>query len=431
METLSQERMQPYFKIEKSPALMGEVTLEGAKNAVLVIMASLLLTDGVSILRRVPPSADVFHMIRILELLGAAVVFDAASRTMTVDTGGLRGDKALNAEIMGQFRASTLVLGPLLARFGSAYIALPGGDAIGKRPIDLHLHAFEAMGAHVVAGAHGIAASAKTLVATTIVLAYPSVGATENSMMAAALICGETSILNAAIEPEVMDLALVLRKMGARVVFEVPGTVRIQGVTWAMSVDHEIMFDRLEAGTFLLAAAITGGTITIPQAPVEHMAVFLSKLREMGHRVIAPQEGGVVLEATHTPRAISIRTMPHPGFPTDLQGPMLVAQALASGTGTIHETVYERRFGHVRELQRMGAQITVLGDFQVFVQGGGVLHGSEVIAGDIRAAAALTLAGIVAHGTTRLFGLEHIQRGYVDFVTKLQQLGACICVEHR
>ncbi len=416
------------YSIERSLPLEGTVALEGAKNAVLVIMASLILTKGISVLRRVPPSTDVFHMIRILESLGIRILFDSATRSMIVDTRACSADLPIDSAAMGKLRASTLILGPLLARFGHAQIRYPGGDDIGKRPIDMHCKAFESMGAVITATADGITATRRhgELNPADIVLAYPSVGATENSMMAAALTKGRTRIFNAAMEPEIMDLAAVLRKMGATILCELPGIISIEGVEHATAIEHEIMFDRLEAGTFLLAAAITGGTITVKQAPVEHMTVFLAALQDMGHRIEVSAEGDLQLYGTRNARATSIRTMPYPGFPTDLQGPMLVAQLVAQGSATIHETVYERRFGHVHELQRMGAQITILGDFQVVVQGGSTLRGTQVIAGDIRAAAALTLAGLVAEGRTTLFGLEHIKRGYVDFAQKLQALGAPI-----
>lgn len=412
--------------IEHSGPLVGEVELEGAKNAALVIIASLLLTDGISTLRRIPPSADVFFMLKIMESLGAKVIFDEAARILTVDTRVINSC-SLDRSIMGKFRASTLVLGPLLARFGKAIIAFPGGDAIGKRPIDFHIQAFEKMGAQVVVTSDAIEAYVVDgLRAQKIILTYPSVGATENILMAAALTPGRTSIINAALEPEVFDLVEVVRAMGADITFELPGIIHIQGMQKARPVDHAIMYDRLEAGTYLLASSVTKGSIDIPQAPVQHMTVFLEFLRCMGHTVICGEHEGVFLRAHHNPVAVSFRTMPYPGFPTDLQAPMLVAQALASGTSIIHETVYEARFGYVKELQRLGAQIVLQSDNVAIVQGGATLYGAPMIAGDIRSGAALTLAGLAAQDKSTVFGVEHILRGYVNFVEKLQKLGAPI-----
>jgi UDP-N-acetylglucosamine 1-carboxyvinyltransferase len=415
--------------VEQSQPLMGEVTLEGAKNAALVIIASLLLTDGVSTLRRIPTSADVWYMIHILEMLGARIHFHEAERMLVADTRGLR-PCPLDIEIMGKFRASTLVLGPLLARFGEATIAFPGGDIIGKRPIDLHIHAFEQMGARIVIEPDNVHAYAEEgLRPTRIVLNYPSVGATENILMAATLIEGSTTIINAALEPEVLDVIEVLRAMGADIHCGINSTIHVRGVKRASCLDYAIMYDRLEAGTYLLAAAITKGSISIPQAPVGSMAVFLEALRNMGHIVEEGDSQGVTLQAALHPKAISLRTMPYPGFPTDLQAPMLVAQTLARGTSIVHETVYESRFGYVRELQRLGAQIVLQSDSMAIVQGGAALYGAPIIAGDIRAAAGLTLAGLVAQGKTTVFGAEHILRGYVNFVEKLRSLGATITLD--
>lgn len=415
-----------YVSVEHSRALAGDVELEGAKNSALVIIASLLLTNGISTLRRIPPSADVFFMLKIMESLGAKIVFDQAARILTVDTRTINSC-SLDRSFMGKFRASTLVLGPLLARFGRAIIAFPGGDAIGKRPIDFHIQAFEKMGANIVIMSDAIEASVVcNLQAQRIVLTYPSVGATENILMAAALTPGRTSIINAALEPEVFDLVEVIRAMGVGITFEIPGIIHIDGVPQAQPVDHAIVYDRLEAGTYLLAAAITKGSIDIPQAPAKHMTVFLESLKNMGHTVVCGTDEGVSLRSCQNPTAVSFRTMPYPGFPTDLQAPMLVAQALAAGTSIIHETVYESRFGYVKELQRLGAQVVLQSDNIAIVQGGASLYGAPMIAGDIRSAAALTLAGLAAHEKSTIFGVEHILRGYVHFVEKLQKLGASI-----
>jgi len=349
--------------ISKSAPLSGEVALEGAKNAVLVSMAALLLVPGVSTLRQVPPSADVFQMIKIIEMLGAVVNFDVVNRVLVVDATDIDSQRLHDVSIMRTFRASTLILGPLLARCGRGLITFPGGDNIGSRPIDFHLRAFQRMGAEMVIhdGLIRVLVPGK-LQACQFILDYPSVGATENIIMAAAAIPGTTVIMNAAIEPEVLDLIALLQGMGAEVELEVPGTIRIQGNSCLKAVDHAVMYDRLEAATYLIAAAITGGSLSIPNAPVHY----------------------------------------------------------------IWETVYERRLGHVRELQRMGAQITVQGDMLAIVRGVSSLKAAHVVASDIRAGAALLLAGLIAEGTTTLVGVSHLYRGYVDLVPKLKSLGASI-----
>jgi UDP-N-acetylglucosamine 1-carboxyvinyltransferase len=416
-----------YMVIKQSPPLKGEVVLDGAKNAVLVIMASLLLTKGRSILRNVPVLADVFQMIRLLQDLGAKVSFDQEAKILTVDTSFLE-PAPVSPEIMQKMRASILVMGPLLARFGKASMALPGGCLLGARPIDFHLRAFTKMGAHIEVAGEFLNVVAPHLSAQRFVLEYPSVGATENIMMAAVKTPGVTSIINAAIEPEVLDLIDVLRKMGARIEIEVPGTIIIHGVTDLKPVEHTIMVDRLEAGTLLLAAAVTGGEITLPHAPIQYMEVFLDKLVEMGHHIEQLASGALYFKATTTPRAVSFRTMPYPGFPTDLQAPMMVAQCLASGTSTVCETVFENRLVHVRELQKMGAQITTEGPLLAQIKGVELLYGARVIAPDIRASAALIIAGLVAQGQTVMTGLHHFRRGYTKLEEKLNTLGAQITI---
>jgi UDP-N-acetylglucosamine 1-carboxyvinyltransferase len=417
-----------YVLIEQSPQLNGTVSLVGAKNAVLVIMASLLLAPGKSRLTNVPFSDDITHMIKLLVDLGATVSLEKETNTLEIDTSGVN-KYTVSAEIMKKMRASVLVMGPLLARFGKAEIALPGGCIIGSRPIDLHLKGFAKMGASVSCQGEFLNAEAATLVPTRIVLEYPSVGATENIMMAAALTQGRTLIVNAALEPEVLDLVLVLRKMGAEITVMPPAALAIEGVRELKPVDHAIMYDRLEAGSLILAAAITGGEIALPQAPAGSMEVFLSKLDEMGHEVTMGADGvGVWFKATSLPRAVSFKTMPYPGFPTDLQAPMMAALCLASGTSVIHETVFENRLLHTRELQKMGAQITIEGHTAT-ITGVDELYGSQVIATDIRASCALVLAGLVAQGQTVMTGVHHLHRGYEGLVDKLNTLGGRISIK--
>jgi UDP-N-acetylglucosamine 1-carboxyvinyltransferase len=414
--------------IEQSQALHGTVELAGAKNAVLVIMASLILTDGVSVLTNVPANEDVFQMIKLLRDLGAVVVFDQEAHRIEVDTRPIT-KFSVCSEVMKKMRASILVMGPLLARFGRADIALPGGCVIGARPIDYHMSGFKRMGVDIGIEGEHLTATADVLRADKIVLEYPSVGATENLMMAATLTQGTTRILNAALEPEVFDLMCVLKKMGAHIEIEPPATIIIEGVQALRSIEHAVIYDRLEAGSLILAAAMTGGSINVPQAPAFAMDMFLLKLEEMGHHIVVGVGGvGVTLRATKNPRAVSFKTAPYPGFPTDLQAPMLAAQCVASGSSVICETVYENRLLHVMELQKMGAQIKVEHN-KAIVLGVEKLYGASVIATDIRASCALVLAGLIAHGVTHMSGGHHLSRGYEAMPQKLQKLGAHIWYE--
>lgn len=411
--------------IRKSNPLQGTVRLTGAKNAVLVTMASLILAPGSSRLKRVPATYDVCAMIELLRQLGAHIVFDEEKGTLEVDTSHIRGYE-VPADVMHRMRASILVMGPLLARSGRVCLGLPGGCAIGKRPIDFHLKAFEQMGAHVECNNDGIEAQAENLHAMRFILDYPSVGATENIMMAAVLVPGITEIVNAALEPEVFDLIAVLRKMGAHIEYGIPATIIIHGVSKLHPIEHDVMYDRLEAGTILLAVAATGGEVNIPDAPAHSMELFLEKLRDMGNTVTVSETGhGVHLTACERPQPISFKTMPYPGFPTDLQSPTMALLCCASGISTITETVFENRFMHVPELQKMGAQITVQGNTAT-VTGVDELVGTTVTATDIRASAALIIAGLRAEGETIMTGTHHLRRGYEGLVEKLQELGADI-----
>lgn len=417
-----------YFEIEQTLNLQGTTHLVGAKNAVLVIMASLILTNGKSVLKNVPVSVDVMHMIELLEQLGATVIFDKLNHELTIDTFALNGWQ-VHAEIMRKMRASILVMGPLLARFGRADIAIPGGCSIGARPIDYHIKNFEKMGVSINQEACYLKAEVGELKAKTIVLEYPSVGATENCMMAATFARGKTRIVNAALEPEVLDLIAVLQKMGAHIAIFAPATIEIEGVEVLMPVEHTIIPDRLEAGTLLLAAAVTGGSIFIPNINAGMLDVFLLKLEEMGHVIIIGDDGnGITLQATNKPKAVSFKTGPFPGFPTDLQAPMMLAQCVANGVSVIEETVFENRFLHVRELEKMGAIISVEYN-KAIIKGVESLFGASVIASDIRGSCALVLAGLVARGTTSVSGLSHFYRGYDALDQKLIRLGASIKVK--
>jgi len=415
--------------VETSPPLQGQVKLEGAKNAVLVIMASLLLTSGRSVLRNVPPSHDIFSMKSILEALGAIVIFDEIARILYVDTTYVYS-LPVPADAVQKMRASALVMGPLLTRFGSVAMLLPGGCKLGVRPIDFYLRAFQKMGADVSITNGYVQVVVQRLHARTFVLEYPSVGATESILMVAATISARTVIMNGATEPEVIDLIQVLRAMGAVITIESSGEITIFGAPYLKPVDHTIMPDRLEAGTFLLAAAVTGGIISIPEARADHLWVFLEKLSDMGHAIeCGSQNRGITLRATERPIAVSFRTMPYPGFPTDLQAPMVVAQVLARGTSVVYETVFEKRLTYVTQLHAMGACIEPTHDMAITVHGPVTLQGASVKMVDIRAGAAVILAGLVASGRTIISQTFHIKRGYVNFVQKLAALGARITMQ--
>lgn len=414
-----------YIYVKQSGPLHGKVSLDGAKNAVLAIMASLLLTSGKSVLKNVPALSDVDQMIGVLESVGAVISFDKENNCLEVDTSHLQSNK-IAQDCVKKFRASFLILGPLLARFKNVQLAFPGGDEIGARPLDYHIKNFIKMGANITHQAGLLQAHATELYAQKIVLDYPSVGATENLMMALVLIPGKSSIINAALEPEVLDLIEVLKKMGARIKVVAPAMIQIDGVASLKPIEHTVIPDRLEAGSILIAGALTGGDIYIPDAIVRDMDLFLMKLEEMGHTLICGKNGkGVRIKGSKIPQAVSFKTAPYPGLATDLQPMMMVAQVVASGTSNVVETVFENRFLHVPELHKMGANIQASGHFAK-VTGVNVLHGGSVVATDIRAACALALAGLVAHGETIIDGLHHWNRGYETFDEKLRMLGAFI-----
>lgn len=418
-----------YIIVQQSGSLEGSVHISGAKNAVLVIMTSLILTRGKSILRNVPAIADVYEMIEILKSLGAEIQFDPQTNILEVDTKNLNPGN-LNQDAVRKFRASLLIFGPLLAQFKEAKVAMPGGDAIGARPVDYHIKNFKKLGADVWQDENFLYGKADKLQAQRLILDYPSVGATENLLMALTLVEGESWIVNAALEPEVLDLITVLQKMGADIEICPPAMIKIKGVSKLQPVDHTVICDRLEAGSLLIAGAITKGDIFIPNANALEMELFLMKLSEMGHQIEVGKNGqGIRLKASQNPNAVSFKTGPYPGFPTDLQALMMAAQVVAQGKCNIVETVFENRFLHVPEMNKMGAKISSSGHYAE-LQGTPDLTGSDVIATDIRAACALALLGLAAQGTTRVEkGVHHWKRGYETLDVKLQQLGANIILD--
>lgn len=418
-----------YIKIERSLHLEGTVELSGAKNSSLSIIASLLLTRGVSILHNVPASHDILQMIALIEHLGAHTIFDIEKNMLTVDTTHADGYD-IPAGIMATFRASVLVLGPVLARHKRASIGFPGGCQIGARPIDYHIKNLEKMGAVFIYEDTQIHVHAEKLHPQRLLLEYQSMGTTKNLLMVASLTPGRSKIVNAAFEPEIFDFISVLTKMGARISYETPHTLVIDGVDSLNPITHNIMFDRLEAGGLLLAAAITGGHIHIPNAPAHALELFLMKLEEIGHHIIiGDNQEGITLKASATKQGITVKTAPHPCFPTDLQAPIMSALILCPGKSSVQETVFESRMAHIHELNKLGAKITMNNGI-AHIEGVQEIIGSHVVSTDIRASCALVLAGLAAHGTTIVENIHHWKRGYEALDKKLRALGAHIEVVH-
>lgn len=405
--------------------LTGEVKVEGAKNAVLPILtASLLASDKPSKLVNVPALSDVETINNVLTTLNADVTYKKDENAVVVDATKTLNEEA-PYEYVSKMRASILVMGPLLARLGHAIVALPGGCAIGSRPIEQHIKGFEALGAEIHLENGNIYANAKDgLKGTSIHLDFPSVGATQNIIMAASLAKGKTLIENAAKEPEIVDLANSINEMGGRITGAGTDTITINGVESLHGVEHAIIPDRIEAGTLLIAGAITRGDIFVRGAIKEHMASLVYKLEEMGVE-LDYQEDGIRVRAEGELQPVDIKTLPHPGFPTDMQSQMMALLLTANGHKVVTETVFENRFMHVAEFKRMNANINVEGR-SAKLEGKSQLQGAQVKATDLRAAAALILAGLVADGKTSVTELTHLDRGYVDLHGKLKQLGADI-----
>ncbi|HCY2863905.1 TPA: UDP-N-acetylglucosamine 1-carboxyvinyltransferase [Staphylococcus aureus] len=405
--------------------LTGEVKVEGAKNAVLPILtASLLASDKPSKLVNVPALSDVETINNVLTTLNADVTYKKDENAVVVDATKTLNEEA-PYEYVSKMRASILVMGSLLARLGHAIVALPGGCAIGSRPIEQHIKGFEALGAEIHLENGNIYANAKDgLKGTSIHLDFPSVGATQNIIMAASLAKGKTLIENAAKEPEIVDLANYINEMGGRITGAGTDTITINGVESLHGVEHAIIPDRIEAGTLLIAGAITRGDIFVRGAIKEHMASLVYKLEEMGVE-LEYQEDGIRVRAEGDLQPVDIKTLPHPGFPTDMQSQMMALLLTANGHKVVTETVFENRFMHVAEFKRMNANINVEGR-SAKLEGKSQLQGAQVKATDLRAAAALILAGLVADGKTSVTELTHLDRGYVDLHGKLKQLGADI-----
>ncbi|MGT2894429.1 UDP-N-acetylglucosamine 1-carboxyvinyltransferase [Streptococcus downei] len=405
--------------------LQGEVTIEGAKNAVLPLLAATILpAQGKTILNNVPILSDVFTMNNVVRGLDVEVDFNQEQNQVTVDATGQLLDEA-PYEYVSQMRASIVVLGPILARNGHAKVSMPGGCTIGSRPIDLHLKGLEAMGAKISQTGGDITATAERLKGTNIYMDFPSVGATQNLMMAATLAQGTTVIENAAREPEIVDLAILLNKMGASVRGAGTETLTIKGVDQLHGAEHDVVQDRIEAGTFMVAAAMTSGDVLVKSAVWEHNRPLISKLLEMGVEVTEEEEGIRVKSDISKLKPVTVKTLPHPGFPTDMQAQFTALMAVVPGESTMIETVFENRFQHLEEMRRMGLNSEIMRD-TALIRGSQELQGAQVMSTDLRASAALILIGMVAQGTTSVGKISHLDRGYYKFHEKLAALGADI-----
>ena len=414
----------PKILVRKSAPLEGTVKIDGAKNAALPIIAASLLGTEPIVLEDVPNLVDVKIILKVLESLGAKVEFLSENR-VSIDSSNINSF-VTDRSLMEKMRASFLVMGPLLARFGRADAFLPGGCAIGYRPIDLHLKGFKILGALIEEEPDKVSARCEKLYGDTIYLDFPSVGATQNIMMAATLARGETIIENAAMEPEIVDLGNFLNKMGAKISGAGTSTIRIIGVEKLGGTVHTIIPDRIEAATFMIAAAITGGKVVVQNCISNHIKPVIAKLKETGAYVVVNEdEDSIFVKGSDKIKGTDIKTLPYPGFPTDVQAQFMAYLCVCEDQAKVTETVFENRFMHVKELNKMGAIIATSGK-EARIAGVRKLSGAEVNATDLRAGAALVLAGLVAEGTTTIGNIYHIDRGYNDFVGKMKSLGANI-----
>ncbi len=413
------------YIIEKSEPLRGEVCISGAKNSVLPILAATLLTEEKCKIREVPELKDVNILSTLLASFGVSIERNQEEKEIITDASQLITSHA-SEELVKMMRASILVMGPLLVRTGKAIINLPGGCAIGERPVELHFKGLRAMGAEIEISDEGlVTATCDKLTGATIYMDFPSVGATENIMTAATLAKGTTIIENAAQEPEIVDLANFLNQMGAKVKGAGTDTIKIDGVERLHGADHSVIPDRIEAGTFMVAAAITRGSILIRNVVPDHVKPIIAKLKEGGVDIYMTDEGMVVRGDVNPLISTDIKTLPYPGFPTDIQSPFMAFLTTVHGRSIVIETVFENRYMHVLELNSMGARIKTEGKCAI-IEGNQNLHGTEVNATDLRAGAALVLAGLVADGTTTVSDIYHIERGYEKFTEKIIALGGKI-----
>ncbi len=406
--------------IQGGKTLHGDVQINGAKNAALPIMAAALLTGGTNIFHNIPDLMDIKTIKKLLSSLGAQI---EGKETVQINVDKITSHTA-TYDLVKTMRASVLVLGPLVAREGIARVSLPGGCAIGARPVNLHIKALQEMGAHIELKDGYIEAKAKKLKGADIYFDIPTVTGTENVMMAATLAQGTTVLNNAACEPEIVNLAEVLTGMGAKVSGAGTDVIKIEGVTSLHATEASIIPDRIEAGTFMIAAGMTHGELNILGCNPQHLEALINKLRDTGMKV-SPIKGGLKVTGTKKINSVDVKTLPHPGFPTDLQAQMMAYMSIGSGLSVITETVFENRFMHVSELMRMGADIVIQGGSAI-VRGVPTLRGAQTMATDLRASASLILAALVAQGTTEISRVYHIDRGYQEIEKKFSAVGANI-----
>ena len=416
--------------IEGGVPLHGEVQISGAKNAVLPILCATLLADEPVSISNVPHLHDVVTTAKLLAGLGAGITIDQGTIGKGSESGIVVDPRSVNShvapyELVKTMRASVLVLGPLLAKYGAAEVSLPGGCAIGSRPVDQHIKGIQALGADISVDHGFIKASAKRLRGARVVFDMVSVGATENVLMAATLAEGRSVLENAAMEPEIVDLAACLSAMGAHIEGAGTGRIVVEGVERLHGGTHSVVPDRIETGTFLVAAAMSGGRVTATHARPETLDAIIDKLKEAGATIECGDDSITLDMQGRRPRAVNITTAPHPGFPTDMQAQFMALNCIADGVGVINETIFENRFMHVQELLRLGADIRVEGHAAI-VRGVGMLSGAPVMATDLRASASLILAGLVAEGETTIDRIYHLDRGYENIEAKLSGLGAKI-----
>jgi len=409
------------FVVSQSPPLSGRVKISGSKNSVLPIITASLLSEGRSIIEDIPALEDVNVICDVLNNFG--VKTQRVNSKLFIDVDDITSYQA-PYELVRKMRASFLVLGPLLARLGRVKISLPGGCAIGTRPIDLHLKALRALGADISLGHGYIEATTRGLKGNRIYLDFPSVGATENAIMSAALADGVTVIENAAEEPEIIDLANFINSMGGNVKGAGTDTIKIEGVSRLKGTTHSVIPDRIEAGTFMVATAMNGGDVILENVIIDHLKPVEAKLKEAGVEILEVP-CGIRVVSNGRVKAVDIKTLPYPGFPTDMQAPMMALLSVARGTSIVIETIFENRFMHVAELKRMGANIKIEGRSAI-IEGRKKLTGTHIQATDLRAGAALILAGLKAQGETVISNAYHIDRGYERIEQKLSALGAVI-----
>lgn len=408
--------------IEKSLGLNGNIRVDGSKNSILPILAATLLSQEECIIHDIPNLKDVRVMCKLLEELGAKIE-KLGENTLKISAENIKTCEA-PYELISKMRASFLVMGPLLARCQKAKVYMPGGCAIGTRPIDLHLKGFKYLGTEITSEKGFVHATTENLAGNDIYLDFPSVGATENIIMAATLAEGETVLENAAEEPEIVDLANFINSMGGNIIGAGTKTIRIKGVKKLHKTEHTVIPDRIEAGTYMVAAAAAGGDVTIDNVVSSHLQPVIAKLREAGAKVIEFDDKiRVVSDGKIKP--VDIKTLPYPGFPTDMQAQFMAMLSVADGTSIIHETIFENRFMHANELSRMGVDVKIEGSSAI-LKGRSKLSGAKVKATDLRAGAALIIAGLLADGETEITEVYHIKRGYANIIEKLQKIGAKI-----